>query len=112
MRDLHLSQHEREALAELKIRLGELLGDNLQRMVLFGSKARGDAQPESDLDVAVLVRDLTRERKRQIIDLVIDFELERLVEISVLAFSIEEFDHLKSRERRIALDIESEGIPL
>jgi predicted nucleotidyltransferase len=32
-------------------------GDRLERPVLFGSRARGDAHPDSDYDVAVFLRD-------------------------------------------------------
>jgi len=34
-----------------------LYGDRLERAVLFGSRARGDARPDSDYDVAVFLRD-------------------------------------------------------
>ena len=34
----------------------ELYCDRLERVVLFGSRARGDAQPDSDYDVAVFLR--------------------------------------------------------
>ena len=44
------------------------LGDNLNAVVLFGSVARGDAQPESDVDVALLVnRELTREKRSEML---------------------------------------------
>ena len=45
------------ALREAKQALGELYGDRLARVVLYGSQARGDATPESDLDVLVVLRD-------------------------------------------------------
>jgi len=31
-------------------------GDRLERAVLFGSRARGDAAPDSDFDIAVFLR--------------------------------------------------------
>lgn len=31
-------------------------GDRLERVVLFGSRARGDARPESDYDLAVFIK--------------------------------------------------------
>ena len=31
-------------------------GNRLERVVLFGSRARGDARPESDYDIAVFLR--------------------------------------------------------
>ena len=36
--------------------LAETYGDRLERAVLFGSRARGDARPESDYDIAVFIR--------------------------------------------------------
>jgi len=33
-----------------------MYGDRLDRVVLFGSRARGDARPDSDYDVAVFLR--------------------------------------------------------
>jgi predicted nucleotidyltransferase len=35
--------------------LNEMYGNRLERVVLFGSRARGDAQPDSDYDVAVFL---------------------------------------------------------
>lgn len=43
-------------LAELRQRLEELYGPRLVRLVLFGSQARGDAEPGSDIDVLVVLR--------------------------------------------------------
>jgi uncharacterized protein len=38
--------------------LAELYGPALDRVVLFGSRARGDAHPDSDYDVAVFLKDM------------------------------------------------------
>ena len=46
----------RSALAEAKDRLVALYGDRLDRVVLYGSYARGDAHPGSDVDVLVVLR--------------------------------------------------------
>ena len=43
-------------LSELKQRLSEHYGDRLDRLVLFGSQARGDAEPGSDIDVLVVLK--------------------------------------------------------
>jgi uncharacterized protein len=44
-------------LLRLHAMLTDLYGDRLERAVLFGSHARGDARPDSDYDVAVFLRD-------------------------------------------------------
>jgi predicted nucleotidyltransferase len=99
-------------LRELKSSLKSFLGDQLVSMVLYGSMARGDYHDASDIDVAIIVRGLTRRLKGQILDEVAQLELKHDMPLSVLVFSDEEFNHLKKRERRIALDIEREGIAL
>jgi antitoxin ChpS len=46
----------RSALRELDRRLRERLGRRYVKLMLFGSRARGDNAPESDADVAVILR--------------------------------------------------------
>jgi predicted nucleotidyltransferase len=42
-------------LAELRRRLKALYGPRLIRLVLYGSQARGDTEPGSDIDVLVVL---------------------------------------------------------
>jgi predicted nucleotidyltransferase len=46
-------------LHRFRAAVAELYGERVERVVLFGSRARGDAQPESDYDVAVLLLGMT-----------------------------------------------------
>lgn len=43
-------------LTHLKQDLAELYGDRLLHLTLFGSQARGDAEPDSDIDVLVVLK--------------------------------------------------------
>ena len=45
-------------LQHFRSALGEIYGRRLERVVLFGSRARGDSKPDSDYDVAVFLDDL------------------------------------------------------
>ena len=45
-------------LARFRRALDEMYGNQLDRVVLFGSRARGDARPDSDYDVAVFLKSL------------------------------------------------------
>jgi len=45
-------------LKRFRAALDETYGDRLERVVLFGSRARGDAAEDSDYDVAVFLNDL------------------------------------------------------
>jgi uncharacterized protein len=59
-------------LVRFRKALTEIYGDRLERVVLFGSRARGDARPDSDYDVAVFLRDMDDRFK----------ELDRLAHLS------------------------------
>jgi predicted nucleotidyltransferase len=108
----HITGEERDVLREVKSTLQRLLDGRGYRILLFGSKARGDFDADSDLDVAVIVENLDRQLKLAIFDAVSDVELQYLKPVSVLVMSSDEFARLQNRERRIALDILAEGIPL
>ena len=45
-------------LVRFRRALSEVYGSNIERVVLFGSRARGDARPDSDYDVAVFLNKL------------------------------------------------------
>ena len=45
-------------LVRFRKALDTIYGDRLDRVVLFGSRARGDAREDSDYDVAVFLRDM------------------------------------------------------
>ncbi len=52
----HLSSTERAALTDYTHRLREQFPQELDKVILFGSKARGDATDESDLDLLIVTR--------------------------------------------------------
>lgn len=45
-------------LAKFRAALDALYGNRIERVVLFGSRARGDAREESDYDVAVFLKNM------------------------------------------------------
>lgn len=70
-------------------------GDDILKIVLFGSRARGDARPESDVDVAVVlkdIRDRAAERNR-LADIAYDAIAETYVEVQAVPISGDEWEH-------------------
>src|SRR5579864_5933855 len=45
-------------LVRFRRALDAAYGDRLERVVLYGSRARGDHRPDSDYDVAAFIRDM------------------------------------------------------
>lgn len=99
-------------LAEIREAISALAAARLVKLVLFGSRARGDWDPSSDVDIAAVIDGLSRAEHSQILDAVGEIEVRHGFFIALALFSTEEFARLTARERRIALDIEREGVPL
>jgi uncharacterized protein len=97
-------------LTHFRAAIDETYGDRLERVVLFGSRARGRSQPDSDYDVAVFLHDL-RDR---------EMEMNRLADIATeILYNDGEFVHAMpyragSYDEQTALmqEIRAEGIDL
>jgi len=109
---MHVTENEKKLIEKFKNKMEAFVGSDKVKLFLFGSKARGDADHHSDIDIAIIVKNLTRKQKNQILEEVADFEFENILPLSTLILSEEEFERLKRRERAIALDIENKGIRL
>ena len=46
-------------LKRFRTALAELFGDRIERVVVYGSRARADAHAESDYDVAIFLKDFS-----------------------------------------------------
>jgi len=63
-----LSLAETQALARFAAAVRQQLGGACAELILFGSRARGEGHEESDLDVLVRVKGLTRAQRRAVQD--------------------------------------------
>ena len=68
-----------------------LFGNVLERIILYGSVARGTQTVESDVDIAVIVRKYTEDMHDKMIDLTVDLELEYNKVLSVLLIDYDNF---------------------
>lgn len=87
-------------------------GPRLAHLTLFGSQARGEATEDSDVDVLVVIDNLSSVDGRAIDAMVGDILTRRDVLLSPLLLSTARFDELHARERRLVAEIDREGIPV
>ena len=84
----------------------------MREAALFGSRARAEGHEHSDVDVMVAVDDLTGLESREIGMQCGDLLTSHSVLVSPFAVSKARWDHLRLRERRIAREIDRDGIVL
>ncbi len=105
-----LNAHEQRAIRAFHERVHVLMKEDVKSMRLFGSRARGDANEQSDIDVLVLVADAPASIRGKIYDLSADIFLEYEVALSPLVMSAAQYDDMKARERLLIHEIERDGI--
>lgn len=96
-------------LTELRRRMESLYGQRLVGMLLYGSRARGDADTGSDIDVLVVLKAPVEpcEEIARTIDDVSELSLEHDRSIACVFVSDEEFERERSP---LLLNVRREGI--
>lgn len=95
-------------LQALKKDLTALYGDRLRHLTLFGSQARGDSEPESDIDVLVVLStmDSPGEEIQRTGSIVADLSLRHDVVISCVFM---DETHYRNRNSPLLNNIRREG---
>jgi len=104
-----MNEIEKGILSELKAKIAEHL--SLAGMFLFGSRARGDAESDSDMDVLVILDGQVEPSTDQLVSQYAwEVSLHRGLVISPVVFSRDEWEKGPERFSLLALAIEREGI--
>ena len=103
-----MKSNERAALVNLKRELEKTL--NLVDYRVFGSKARGEESPESDIDVMIEVENYTPDVEALIDELIFEINLDHDCLISAVIFGSKELHEGPLRESPIYRSISREGI--
>jgi predicted nucleotidyltransferase len=96
-------------LRKLNSALKRLLGERLEAVYLYGSHARGDARPDSDIDILVVIRgdfnyfNIARKVSRYTAKLSLEYE----TVISCVYVNKDNYEH---RRTPLLLNVRREGI--
>ena len=101
---------DRQVTLEFKRRLAEIT--TVLDLRVFGSRARGDAAPDSDLDVFVEVDSLTPALRRRIDEIAWEVGFEWDYIIAPVVVTRAELQHGPLGASPLILNIEREGVPL
>ncbi len=93
---------------DLKLRLASAV--SLVDFRVFGSRARGDADEYSDMDVFIEVDQLDRGLKERIMDISWEVGFENFMVIAPLIFSRDELENSPLRSSPIVKAITAEGV--
>ncbi len=99
-------------LDEMSAKIQEVYGGALEKIMLYGSYARGDETQESDVDIALIIDGKISETLHdRLIDIVMDYELELGTVLSVVPIDSIEFEAWK-HVSPFYKNVEKEGIIL
>jgi len=88
----HSNPHLIKSLLAMCSDLNQVYGDYLAKIVLYGSYARGDQTPESDVDIALFLKaGNTTTMHDAMTDIVVDYELDQGVTLSVVPLEYEQY---------------------
>ena len=108
---LALKDNEREAIREATRMIKEKFP--VKEVILFGSKARGDDDPESDIDLLLLTtRPIHWKERHSIVEALFDVEMKYDVVISIIVNSVNDWQTGLSSLLPVHEEITQEGIAI
>ena len=108
----HLREADRRALEEFRAAIRKQFSGRFLDFRLFGSKARGDDGPESDIDVLLVTKEKDRSIREAVFDLVVELNLKYDVVLSPVILTWEEYVGRLSKPSPFYQVTQKEGVPL
>ncbi len=109
-RTMRLTNEERAWLDAYRRVLAEEFPGLVERLLIYGSKARGDDRPDSDLDVLVLIREGDWRLKESVAARGDDLSLGTDVVASMLVFTAHDWERMGRRESVFREAVERDGV--
>lgn len=109
---IRLTDKERQVASEFVEKLQQRFDGQLRSVILFGSRARGEAQADSDMDVLVVLSSAGPEVRREVRGLAVEVWLEHDIYLSTRIWSQEHWQELGELQTLLYQNIQRDGINL
>lgn len=107
-----MDERDREIISGLRRRISEEGLSGLKRLIVFGSRARGEAPEDSDLDIVALVAEKTPEIEKKLGDIVYqvmwDYDFTPIISLKI--FSESRFKEAFKKGFSFYRSVEEQGV--
>ncbi len=101
-----------KVLDEFVKRIKKEYGDKIEKIILFGSYARGEAKEGSDIDVLIITKDEDFRIRKKITGIAFDLLLETMKYISPKVISRMDYEKLINIQTSFIKNILAGGVPI
>jgi predicted nucleotidyltransferase len=108
----YLNRIEKKVIKSFAEKLRKDIGDEIVKIVLFGSKVRGDFDRESDIDIFVLVKEKTQDLRDKIGDITADYIYDYDIPLSPVLYDIDEYNQNTKLGSFFFENVEKEGVSI
>ncbi len=107
---MKLTLKEKKVIEEFEERVKDEFADEIVKIVVYGSKARGDAKKNSDIDILVITSSDDWRKGDEIREIGYDLDEHIDYRLSIQVISESHMNYLRNNSFQFIKNIESEGV--
>ncbi len=108
----YLKKMERKVINSFVKELRERLGNEIVSVWIFGSRIKGDAKEDSDIDIFVLVKEKTANISEELAEITANYDLEYGLPLAPVLYDLFEYKKNKELGSFFFENVEKEGVIL
>lgn len=105
-----LNPEEKESILEFARVLRQRFGSMIKEIILFGSKIRGNSMKDSDIDILIVLTNLSWEIKKTISELAAEENIKHDVLISTIRYNVDTWENPVIKFSLFGKTVRKEGV--